>query len=92
MEIKENKYLVGITILDILGTKGIWKTNPDEFLSKVTFLFDKYNESVKSLVTSILKPLKIENYILLEFKTFSDTVFIIFGISSKLIEESKLEV
>ena len=39
VEIKEKKYLVGITVIDILGTKGVWKSNPVKFISDVTFLF-----------------------------------------------------
>lgn len=94
-DIKENKYLVGISVIDILGTKGVWKSDPTRFLSNVTYLFDKYNELVNSLRSSILEPLPMYNLgndILINFKTFSDTVFIIFGIRSKLIEESNPEM
>ena len=76
LNIKKKKYLVGITVIDILGTKGVWKSNPFKFISDVTFLFTEYKKSVDSLRSSLLESLKIVNKdieIIMDFKTFSDT-------------------
>jgi len=81
-----------MTVFDILGTKGVWKSNPFKFISDVTFLFTEYKKSIESLRSSLIESLKIVNKdieIIMDFKTFSDTVFIIFGINSKSIEEYK---
>jgi len=59
VEIKEKKYLVGITVIDILGTKGVWKSNPVKFISDVTFLFTEYKKSVESLRSSLIESLKL---------------------------------
>ena len=42
LNIKEKKYLVGITVIDILGTKGVWKSNPLKFISNVTFQINRF--------------------------------------------------
>ncbi|CAN5609669.1 hypothetical protein BH18THE1_BH18THE1_16850 [soil metagenome] len=70
----------GICILDILGTKGVWKRDPGEYLGKVAFLYDKFNslvQVVKQKVIEELEKYSKNKYIYdAQFRTFSDTVII----------------
>jgi hypothetical protein len=77
----------GICILDILGTKGVWKRNPGDFLRKVTLLYDLFNSLIQSVRQGMIKEFeKYSNneYIYdAKFRTFSDTIMITSTLRSK---------
>ena len=69
-----------ICVLDILATKGVWKRDPGEYLEKVTFLYDKFNnlvQDVKQKIKEELQKYSKNVYVYdAQFVTFSDTIII----------------
>lgn len=89
----DDTHLGVVAILDILGTKGVWKTDANGFLNKVSALYDTFNRSVEFLKKEFKKSNQL-NIIIEEFSaeslTFSDTIVV--SISSKLIQMSEADI
>jgi len=87
-------YLGVVAILDMLGTKGVWKDDAKGFLDKVTALYKRFTGLVELMRTefnskSKYYDLSAENFGV-DFLTFSDTIIVSF--SSKLIQMSDEDV